>query len=76
VARDEHHMLVQEALSALSPEHRSVVVLRYTHGLKLREIADALSCTTRTARNRLRAAAVLLERELRRRGVVSEEGIE
>ena len=38
------------------------------HGFKLEEIADALSCSERTARNRLRAGSVLLERELRRRG--------
>ena len=71
VAQNERRDLVHEALATLPPEHRSVVVLRYTHGLKQREIAEALSCTERTARNRLRAAAVLLERELRRRGVVT-----
>jgi len=65
----ERDALIHQALDALSPEHRSAVVLRYSHGLSLREVAQALSCTERTVRNRLRAAAVLLERELRRRGV-------
>jgi RNA polymerase sigma-70 factor (ECF subfamily) len=59
---------VQRALDALAPEHRAVLVLRLGHGLKLEEIAEALSCSERTARNRLRAGSVLLERELRRRG--------
>jgi RNA polymerase sigma-70 factor (ECF subfamily) len=66
----ERDGLIHEALQALSPEHRSAVVLRYAHGLSMREVAQALACTERTVRNRLRAAAVLLERELRRRGVV------
>ena len=66
----ERSALVQDALSALSPEHRAVVVLRYTHELSQDDVASALGCTTRTVRNRLRAAAVLFERELRRRGVL------
>jgi RNA polymerase sigma-70 factor (ECF subfamily) len=61
---------VQRALDALAPEHRAVLVLRLGHGFKLEAIADALSCSERTARNRLRAGSVLLERELRRRGIV------
>lgn len=61
--------LIEAALERLGPEHRAAVVLRYTHGLKLEEMGRALGCTERTARNRLRAAAVLLERELRRLGL-------
>ncbi len=75
-ARAERRALVRDALATLPAEHRTVVVLRHTHGLKLREVAEALSCTPRTARNRLRAAAVLLQRELERRGVLGEEGIQ
>ena len=44
-SRSERKEIVHEALAALSPEHRTVVVLRYTHGLKLREVAEILSCT-------------------------------
>jgi RNA polymerase sigma-70 factor (ECF subfamily) len=64
---------VQEALAALAPEHRAVVLLRLGHGLRLEEVARALDVTDRTVRNRLRAAAVLLERELRRRGLSRED---
>lgn len=74
-ASKEREGLVREALAALEAEHRAVLTLRFTHGLKLREIAEALSCTTRTVRNRLRAAGVLLERELRCRGVVPPEEV-
>jgi len=73
VARRERAAAVEQALEALAPEHRAVIVFRLVQGLKLEEIAEALSCTTRTARNRLRAGSVLLERELRRRGVVAED---
>ncbi len=60
---------VLEAVSALAPEHREVVLLRLAHGLLLADVARALAVTERTVRNRLRAAVVLLERELRRRGL-------
>lgn len=72
----EREALVAEALGALAPEHRAAVVLRHTHGLKVQEVADALGCSERTARNRLRTAAVLLERELRRRGVTPDRAEE
>lgn len=60
---------VLEAVAALAPEHREVVLLRLAHGLVLADVARALDVTERTVRNRLRAAVVLLERELRRRGL-------
>jgi RNA polymerase sigma-70 factor (ECF subfamily) len=69
----ERRTLVHEALEALGPEHRAVVVLRHLHGMKVEEIAEVSDCTVRTAYNRLRAASVLLERELKRRGLVSKE---
>ena len=65
----ERGALIQRALGTLSPEHRAAVVLRYAHGLTQLEIAEALACSERTVRNRLRAAATLLERELRRLGL-------
>ena len=47
---------------------------RELRGVKLEEIAEGSSCTVRTVRNRLRAAAALLGRELKRRGIVTREG--
>jgi RNA polymerase sigma-70 factor (ECF subfamily) len=69
----ERETLVGEALAALAPEHRSILVLRHMHELKLDDIAASLSCTVRTAHNRIRAASVLLERELKRRGLFARE---
>lgn len=70
---NEERRAVEGALEALAPEHRSILVLRHVHGLKLEEIADGSDCTVRTVRNRLRAAGALLGRELKRRGIVSGE---
>lgn len=72
VAQKELQHKVVEALQELAPEHRSVIVLRYYHSLTLKDMAEVLQCTERTLRNRLRAAAVLLERVLRDRGLVPE----
>lgn len=69
----ERHEAVRNALAALAPEHRTILVLRHVEGLKLEAIADGASCTVRTARNRLRAAGALFGRELKRRGLLPGE---
>jgi RNA polymerase sigma-70 factor (ECF subfamily) len=69
----EERRAVEDALAALAPEHRSILLLRHVHELKLEEIAEGSACTVRTVRNRLRAAGALLGRELKRRGIVSSE---
>lgn len=74
-SRSERRKLVHDALAALAPEHRALLLLRHVEGQKLEEIADSSDCTVRTAYNRLRAASVLLERELKRRGVLGSEVI-
>lgn len=71
--RRERLEAVEEALGALAPEHRSLLLLRHVQGLKLDEIAEGSDCTVRTVRNRLRAAGALFGRELKRRGIVSKE---
>lgn len=72
-SRRELKEAVAAALLELAPEHRSILALRHFEGLKQRELAEVLGCTERTARNRLRAAGVLLERALRKRGIVDQE---
>jgi RNA polymerase sigma-70 factor, ECF subfamily len=64
------------ALAALSPEHRSIVVLREFHGLEYEEIASALGLEAGTVRSRLHRARESLrhaleqgERPARARGV-------
>jgi len=55
---------VQRGLHRLSPEHRIVVVLRYTEGLSYDQIAAILGLSTGTVASRLNRAHKLLERHL------------
>jgi RNA polymerase sigma-70 factor (ECF subfamily) len=55
---------VQGAVAKLSPEHRMVVVLRYTEGLSYDQIAEALGCSAGTVASRLNRAHKILERRL------------
>ena len=63
--REEMQQHVQSAVAKLSPEHRMVVVLRYTEGLSYDEIAEALGCSAGTVASRLNRAHKILERRLR-----------
>ena len=47
---------LDEALAQLSPEHRTVLVLREYEGLSYQEIADALGCRIGTVMSRLHYA--------------------
>jgi RNA polymerase sigma-70 factor (ECF subfamily) len=55
VAREEGE-LTREALMRLSEEDRSVLVLRYCEGLKLREVAEVLQLPETTVSSRIAAA--------------------
>ncbi len=52
------------ALAALPEAQREVVLLRYMHGLKLRECAEVLGIPLRTAQSRERAALKVLKKLL------------
>lgn len=69
----ERREIVESALAALDPEDRTILVLRHFEGLTVEEIARGGAFTVRTAFNRLRTAASLLARELRRRGYHAQE---
>lgn len=71
VAANERREVIDEALAALAPEPRILLILRFRHGLTYDEIAETDGVTKRTVCNRLRAAVALLERELVRRGAAS-----
>jgi len=73
ISRDEQRLAIADAMSALEPEQRTVLALRHMNHLKMRELADALSCSLPTARSRLRSAARLFAQELRKRDVVGQE---
>ncbi len=61
---DERSQQVQEVVAKLAPEHRTVVVLRYTEGLSYEEIAEILNCSRGTVASRLNRAHKVLERRL------------
>jgi RNA polymerase sigma-70 factor, ECF subfamily len=63
--REETQQQVQQVVSRLAPEHRMVVVLRYTEGLSYEEIAEVLGCSRGTVASRLNRAHKILERRLR-----------
>jgi len=60
----EKRAVVRQALAALEPAHRLVVILRYYHDLEVREIAAALGCPVGTVKSRLHRALKALEKYL------------
>lgn len=62
--RVETEQRVQEVVARLAPEHRMVIVLRYTEGLSYEEIANILGCSAGTVASRLNRAHKILERRL------------
>lgn len=63
--RAERDRLVQEALSALAPDHRAVVVMKEFDGLHYDEIAETLGVPVGTVRSRLHRARCELRERLR-----------
>ena len=59
-------LLVAEALSALSVEHRSVLLLGIVEGLSCQEMAEALSIPIGTVMSRLSRARCMLRQRLER----------
>jgi RNA polymerase sigma-70 factor (ECF subfamily) len=64
--RAETEQGVQDVVARLAPEHRMVIVLRYTEGLSYDEIAKILGCSPGTVASRLNRAHKVLERRLSR----------
>ena len=62
--RTELGIDLRSALAALPEAQREVVLLRYVHGLKLREAAEVLGVPLRTAQSRERAALKALKKLL------------
>lgn len=65
VLRREIHWAVQEGLSTLSPEHRTVIVLSDIEGLSYEEIAQVLNIPVGTVKSRLSRARARLRDYLR-----------
>ena len=47
---------IEKALTALTPNLREAVILRYGHGLTYREMAEVIGCPQKTAESRVRLA--------------------
>ncbi|HAA74390.1 TPA: RNA polymerase subunit sigma [Candidatus Latescibacteria bacterium] len=71
VERREAGEALQQALTALSPEFRSTLVLREIDGLSYREVGQTLGCSEGTVKSRICRARRQLRRELTRLGYAS-----
>ena len=70
-ARREEQALVRTAVDQLPDDQREVFLLKQVEGLTFREVAEALGCSQRTAKYRMRAASEQLAGELRRKGLLA-----
>lgn len=61
----ERQQLVQTALSQLSEEFRTVLVLKEMEGMKYEEIADVIGCPVGTVRSRIHRARSEMREKLR-----------
>lgn len=62
--RAEDQQRVHQALAALSPDHRQVVMLRYLTGLSVMEVAQVLGCRQGTVKSRQHRALQLLRERM------------
>ena len=61
--------VITRAMSALSEEQRTTIVLKEYHGLTFQEIADLQGCPLSTVKTRLYQGLSVLRGQLQRRGV-------
>ncbi len=69
VVRLELGRVITRAMTALSEEQRSAIVLKEYHGLTFQEIADLQGCPLSTVKTRLYQGLSVLRRQLQRSGV-------
>jgi RNA polymerase sigma-70 factor (ECF subfamily) len=70
VARRELSAIVEEAMSELSEEQRTAIILKEYHGMTFQEIADMQGCPLSTVKTRLYQGLSLLRRRLEQQGQV------
>jgi RNA polymerase sigma-70 factor, ECF subfamily len=68
VARRELSAIVEEAMSVLSEEQRTAIILKEYHGMTFQEIADMQGCPLSTVKTRLYQGLSILRRQLERQG--------
>lgn len=57
-------LAISNAIAALSPEHRAVIILREVEGLSYTEMSDVLNCSKGTVMSRLHHARKRLQKTL------------
>jgi len=73
VARRELSAIVEEAMSELSEEQRTAIILKEYHGMTFQEIADMQGCPLSTVKTRLYQGLSLLRRRLEQQGQLAPE---
>ncbi len=69
VVRRDLGRVITRAMTALSEEQRTTIVLKEYHGLTFQEIADLQGCPLSTVKTRLYQGLSVLRRQLQRSGV-------
>src|SRR6266508_6520068 len=64
VARRELSAIVEKAMTELSEEQRTAIILKEYHGMTFQEIADLQGCPLSTVKTRLYQGLTVLRREL------------
>jgi RNA polymerase sigma-70 factor (ECF subfamily) len=64
VARKDMTRLVEEAMTHLSEEQRTAIILKEYHGMTFQEIADLLGCPLSTVKTRVYQGLLTLRRDL------------
>jgi RNA polymerase sigma-70 factor (ECF subfamily) len=76
ISRKELGRAVAKAMSSLSDEQRTAIILKEYQGLTFQEIADLLNCPLSTVKTRLYQGLSVLRRQLEEAGVESIFGSE
>jgi RNA polymerase sigma-70 factor (ECF subfamily) len=66
IARRDQSRAVARAMTALTGDQRTAIILKEYHGLTFQEIADLLHCPLSTVKTRLYQGLTVLRRELER----------
>jgi len=72
---DDVAQYIDEAVAALKPGLRDVVVMHFLQGRQQEEVARALGIAPRTVRYRQQRAIETIRRDLRRRGIAVKTGL-
>ncbi len=69
IIRREEEALVKQVIYGLDEPERSIFVLRYFYGLRVREVADRLQLPVKTVENKLYRTKAVLKAEFKAKGV-------